>query len=227
MHAFATNIWYTFNFSALIIKSWNRDHKKNYPSKNYEHPLQAVGNVAMSDDDYSRALEGPMYVRIRERLDLHNKFKTGLAGTIEDKPAGLIPEQHTVETTPVTDSSFASEIVEEETEQHQRLELDRATTAPATNTITDQECIVKAEAFISPEVEHALGILDGAIAIIRNKGSNNIQTNCSSAGLQYLASETAAQATSADGDAIEIGSNMDKPLTSSEAGSGAQGSRSV
>ncbi|XP_019705109.1 uncharacterized protein [Elaeis guineensis] len=196
----------------------------------YKLYQKAVGSVATSDDDYRRALEGPMYTQVREGLDLHNKFKTGLVGTIGDKPTGLIPAEHTVKTTvertPVTESSFVSEIVEEEAEQHQCLELDQATSAPATNTITDQEHPVKEEASISPEVEHALGILDSAIAIIRNKGSN-IQTNCSSSGQQLLASETAAQAaagSASDEDAIEISSNMDKPSASSEARSDAKGS---
>ncbi|KAG1333898.1 hypothetical protein COCNU_03G000170 [Cocos nucifera] len=199
----------------------------------YKLYQKAVGTVASSDDDYRRALEGPMYARVRDGLDSHNKFKAGVVATTDDKPMGLIPAEHmvktTVETTPVTESSFVSEIIEEETEQHQSLELDQVTNAPATNTITDQERTVKEAAFISPEVEHALGILDSAITIIRNKGCN-IQTNCLSSGRQLLASETAAQAaagSASDEDAIEIGSNMDKPLASSEARSDAKGSRSV
>ncbi|XP_008790239.2 uncharacterized protein LOC103707495 [Phoenix dactylifera] len=199
----------------------------------YKLYQKAVGTVATSDDDYRRALEGPMYIQVREGLDSHNKFKTDLVGTTGEKLTGPIPGEHTVKTTVeatveatlVTDSSFVSEIVEEEPERHQCLELDQVNSAPATNPIAGQEHVVRDEAFVSPEVEHALGILDSAITIIRNRGSN-ILTNCSSADQQLLASEAAAEAGSASGgDAIEIGSNMEKTSASSEARSLAKGSR--
>lgn len=126
---------------------------------------KAVGSVATNDEDYCRALQGPLYAQIREGMDSQNKHNVELVGLEDEKPAALLPVKHrddvpkSVEITPVT------EIVEEEAEDHVKL------SGSSTNLIStaNNEGVTEGTS-ISPEVEHALRTLDQAIAIVRARG---------------------------------------------------------
>ncbi|URE18025.1 hypothetical protein MUK42_13188 [Musa troglodytarum] len=132
---------------------------------------KAVGTVATTDQDYQKALEGPMYARIREGMNPKHKTKTDVVGLDEDKYEGPLPKEHISETATEVQSiignRYVSEIVEEETEH-------------STLSSTKQQDLITKRVYISPEVEDALGILDNAISILRKKGSPNNQFDCSS-----------------------------------------------
>ncbi|THU59271.1 hypothetical protein C4D60_Mb07t00370 [Musa balbisiana] len=131
--------------------------------------LQAVGTVATTDQDYQKALEGPMYARIREGMNTKHGNKTDVVGLDEEKYEGPLPKEHIGETATevqsIIDSRYVSEIVEEETEH-------------STLSSTKQQDLITKRVYISPEVEVALGILDNAISILRKKGSPNNQLDC-------------------------------------------------
>lgn len=115
-------------------------------------PLQALSTVATSDEDYKKALEGPMYARIRE-----NKTKNA------------------TEIQAVRDETSVTEIVEEDIEQ--TTHSDQVNDSNVAKLIPDQGHLVQENSYISPEVEAALAILDNAIAILRKCGPSNSQIN--------------------------------------------------
>jgi len=75
----------------------------------------------------------------------------------------------------VTNTTSNSEIVEEESEQNTSFRVDRLPSClpyqPA-----EQAQQIENRPFISPEVEHAFGILDSAIAVLRGDKTTNITT---------------------------------------------------
>ncbi|XP_074577023.1 uncharacterized protein LOC141833465 isoform X1 [Curcuma longa] len=126
---------------------------------------KAVSTVATSDEDYKKALEGPMYARIRE-----NKTKAYLVGLDEEKMG-----QNATEIQAVRDETSVTEIVEEDIEQ--TTHSDQVNDSHVAKLIPDQGDLVQENSYISPEVEAALGILDNAIAILRKCGPSNPQIN--------------------------------------------------
>lgn len=123
---------------------------------------QAVGSVGTSDKDYRKALQGPLYTRIRAGLESRNKLKTTLADVKEDKHEGIPPKGRgsyplSAEIRPLM------EIVEEEPEQNQ---IEHSSNV----TLHADKHVRKENMFISPEVDRALRILDQAIAVLRERG---------------------------------------------------------
>ncbi|RWW21711.1 hypothetical protein GW17_00014118 [Ensete ventricosum] len=145
----------------------------------------AVGTVATTDQDYRKALEGPMYARIREGMNPKHKTKTDVVGLEEEKYEGPLPKEHigeaATEVQSIIDNRYISEIVEEETEH-------------STLSSTKQQDLITKRVYISPEVEVALGILDNAISILRKKGSPNNQLDCSSVDEGFPSYEAALEA---------------------------------
>lgn len=146
---------------------------------------KAVGTVATTDQDYQKALEGPMYARIREGMNTKHRNKTDVVGLDEEKYEGPLPKEHIGETATevqsIIDSRYVSEIVEEETEH-------------STLSSTKQQDLITKRVYISPEVEVALGILDNAISILRKKGSPNNQLDCLSVDERLPTYEAALEA---------------------------------
>ncbi|WOL20670.1 hypothetical protein Cni_G29475 [Canna indica] len=146
---------------------------------------KAVRTVANTDKDYQKALEGPMYARIRQGLNHRNKKKKDVRILEEERIEGaLLMEQKSKSANgirPITDITSVTEIMEEETEHSERLlKSDQLNNGISTDLVTkQQDCIVQ-KAYISPEVEAALATLDNAIAVLRSGGSSNNQMDCSS-----------------------------------------------
>ncbi|CAN6381524.1 unnamed protein product [Urochloa humidicola] len=136
---------------------------------------KAVSTVATCDEDYKRALRGPLYVRIREYQESDDKAKviTTEENATEVPPGSPIVHNRLA----VINTTSNSEIVEEESEQNMSLKVDsdslptRPLYQPA-----ERAQQVKYTTFISPEVEHALGILDTAIGVLRGDKTTNITT---------------------------------------------------
>lgn len=144
---------------------------------------KAVSTVATCDEDYKRALRGPLYVRIREYQDSDDKVKVT---TKEENVTEVPPDNPMVQNRlAVTNTTSNTEIVEEESEQNTSLKMDILPTSPSYQP-AERAQQVENKPFISPEVEHALGILDTAIAVIRGDKTTNITT------LQNLLSYDAA-----------------------------------
>jgi len=134
---------------------------------------KAVSTVATCDEDYKKALRGPLYVRIREYQDSDDKTKvtTTEENATEVPPDNPIVQNHLA----VTNTISNSEIVEEESEQNTSFKVDRLPSSPPYQPAEEAQQI-KNIPFISPEVEHALGILDNAIAVLRGDKTTNITT---------------------------------------------------
>lgn len=134
--------------------------------------MQAVSTVATCDEDYKRALRGPLFSRIREYQDSDDKAK---ATTTEENATEVPPHNPIVQNRlAVTNTTSNSEIVEEESEQSTTLKVDSLPTSHQRPAERAQQ--IKNKPFISPEVEHALGILDTAIAVLRGDKTTNITT---------------------------------------------------
>ena len=138
----------------------------------YWNIMQAVSTVATCDEDYKKALRGPLYVRICEYQDSGDKAKVTTAeeNATEVPPDNPIVQNHLT----VKNTTSNSEIVEEESEQNMSFKVDRLPSSPPYTAEQAQQ--IKNIPFISPEVEHALGILDSAIAVIRGDKTTNITT---------------------------------------------------
>ena len=135
--------------------------------------MQAVSTVVTCDEDYKKALRGPLYVRIREYQDSGDKAKvtTTEENVTEVPPDNPIVQNHLT----VKNTTSNSEIVEEESEQNMSFKVDRLPSSPPYEP-AEQVQQIKNIPFISPEVEHALGILDTAIAVLRGDKTTNITT---------------------------------------------------
>ncbi|GJN04588.1 hypothetical protein PR202_ga22151 [Eleusine coracana subsp. coracana] len=132
----------------------------------------AVSTVASCDEDYKKALRGPLYVRIREYQNSDNKVK--ITPTKENANNEILPEYPTGQNLmAVRNITPNSEIVEEEIEENTFSKDDSLLTVPH-NQPAEQVLLVENNPFISPEVEQALGILDTAIAVIQGSKTDNI-----------------------------------------------------
>ncbi|KAF8694619.1 hypothetical protein HU200_038148 [Digitaria exilis] len=135
---------------------------------------KAVSTVATCDEDYKRALRGPLYTRIREYQDSDDKEKV----TSTEENATEVPPANPTPTVQnrlaVTNTTSNCEIVEEESEQSTSWKVDRIPTS--SHQPAERAHQIENKPFISPEVEHALGILDTAIAVLRGDKTTNITT---------------------------------------------------
>ncbi|KAI3885511.1 hypothetical protein MKW92_031889 [Papaver armeniacum] len=129
-----------------------------------------------SDID-SRGLEDTLYVQIREGLNQENRLKmdsepdipTG-SRNIQRNPTEGLPADATVRAkTSLGDhlliQSKQEDMAEEEIEQH--IKSGRA------SCLTAEQIGKEKKVFISPEVEHALGILNNVISMVRGSGINS------------------------------------------------------
>ncbi|WVZ51065.1 hypothetical protein U9M48_002250 [Paspalum notatum var. saurae] len=133
---------------------------------------KAVSTVATCDEDYRKALRAPLYVRIREYQD-YDKAKVA---TTEENATEVPPDNPTAQNHwAVTNMTSNSEIVEEESKQNTSFKVDNLPTSPPCEP-AEQAQQIKHKPFVSPEVEHALGILDTAIAVLRGNKTANITT---------------------------------------------------
>ncbi|CAD6253499.1 unnamed protein product [Miscanthus lutarioriparius] len=134
---------------------------------------KAVSTVATHDDDYRKALRGPLYVRIREYQDSDDKAKVTAAeeNATEVPPANATIQNHLS----LTNTISNSEIVEEETEQNTSINVDNLPTSHPYEPV-EQAQQVENKPYISPEVERALCILDSAIAVLKGDKAGNVTT---------------------------------------------------
>ncbi|XP_010263088.1 PREDICTED: uncharacterized protein LOC104601456 isoform X1 [Nelumbo nucifera] len=167
-----------------------------------------VVSSAKVDEKFSKALEDPLYIWVRQGLYSENKLQKApeIEAMKNEKPLCLIPEEHSNSTsqaheqvldrmflnddhtmkTPqddklVIDETSMDEITEEIEQDRQVVDNSRGKDFSPTNLIPEK-CLVnkKKKGFISTEVEQALGILDQAISMVRSGGFSN--QNRSSSG---------------------------------------------
>lgn len=141
---------------------------------------KAVGSVATADADYREALRGPLYVRVRRLL--HSRG--GFAASLEDLNKGELEEHK-------TGAAAKDRIVEARASLPEITEEDAGQSSPDTGAkniiasgsadklvLGENYSTSKANTVISSEVEHALGILEEAITIVRSrnfgKSSNGV-----------------------------------------------------
>ncbi|XP_026426003.1 uncharacterized protein LOC113322178 isoform X2 [Papaver somniferum] len=166
---------------------------------------KAVASVAKGDEDFGKVLKDTLYVRIREGLNQERRLKMdSQSDTITvEKSADKCHEEHGTETFPAdatvtgktslgdhliirskqADMSGSGqtsqyEIEEEEIEQHTKSEEDGngiISIDQSSSHLTVEQISKEKKVFISPEVEHALDILNNVISMVRGSGIN-IQT---------------------------------------------------
>ncbi|KAL6654819.1 hypothetical protein ACP70R_008284 [Stipagrostis hirtigluma subsp. patula] len=134
---------------------------------------KAVSTVATCDEDYKKALRGPLYVRIREHQDSDDKAKVTPS---KECTTDVVPDNPTVQNAlAVLNATSNSEIVEEDCEQSTVFKVGNHPTGPPIQP-AEQVQQVENKPIISPEVEQALGILDTAIAVLRGNKIGNVST---------------------------------------------------
>ncbi|OVA07196.1 hypothetical protein BVC80_1289g121 [Macleaya cordata] len=165
---------------------------------------KAVASVAKGDEDFGKALKDPLYARTREGLNHENRLKKDLEPeSLESKKSlDIRPEEPATETlradtsvidqtslgdhcgiqTPQADKSgigqtSLSEIEEEEIVQETNIEEGGEVIDQSSSSLTVEQSHVSKEkkVFISPQVEHALDILNNVITMVRG-GGFSIQT---------------------------------------------------
>ncbi|KAI3832511.1 hypothetical protein MKW98_002057 [Papaver atlanticum] len=166
---------------------------------------KAVASVAKGDEDFGKALKDPLYVRIREGLNHERRLKMDSESDIVmvEKSADKLHEEPGTETLPADTTSTGKtslgdhliirskqadmsgsgqtsqyEIEEEEIEQRTKFEEDGNGIIPidqSASHLTVAQISKEKKVFISPEVEHALDILNNVISMVRGSGIN-IQT---------------------------------------------------
>ncbi|XP_078172999.1 uncharacterized protein LOC144566840 [Carex rostrata] len=120
---------------------------------------KAVSTVASSDEDYKKALKGPLYARIRHSMNKPTAAEVTLS----------IDEQ-VQQNSPTTNGTSVTEIEEEEEEEEWYEAMDEIPESPKAS--NQQEMMDTSAACVSPDVSHALSVLDGAIATVRQNGSS-------------------------------------------------------
>ncbi|KAK8966556.1 hypothetical protein KSP40_PGU008070 [Platanthera guangdongensis] len=132
---------------------------------------KAVGTVAAADADYREALQGPLYIRVRRLLHSHGEFAASLDDLnkekLKEQKTGAAANDHIVGT-----QTSLPEITEEDTRQNRPdAEAKNIITSGSSENLVlgDKYASSKANTTISPEVEHALGIIEQAITIVRGK----------------------------------------------------------
>lgn len=125
---------------------------------------KAVSTVASHDDDYRKALRGPLYVRIREYQDSDDK--ANVAATEENGTEAPPDNATTQNRLSLTNTVSNSEIVEE-SEQNTSVTVGSLPTSQQPYVPVEQAWQVGNRPYTSPEVERALCILDTSIALLR------------------------------------------------------------
>lgn len=92
--------------------------------------FQIVTSAASGDEDFGKALQGPLYVRVREGFNSHNRGKE-IKAADDEKSKDEIGEDNAVEPAEadkaVINHAFLSEIKEEDTQEVIHLEVDQST----------------------------------------------------------------------------------------------------
>ncbi|KAI0507346.1 hypothetical protein KFK09_013468 [Dendrobium nobile] len=134
---------------------------------------KAVGSVATIDEDYRLALQGPLYARIRQQLHTDIRPATSSEDLEKEKLAFL--NEHKADA-PGKDNlikaiTLVPEITEEDTEPKEDTEAkNHIANGSSENMFANKQGIsTKEKASISPEVEHALDILDQVISMVRGQ----------------------------------------------------------
>lgn len=183
---------------------------------------KAVGSVATIDEDYRLALQGPLYVRIRQQLHRDSRLAASSEGLENEKRAFLLDEHKAdapVKDNVVKTGTSVPEITEEDTEQSADAEgKNHMPNGPSENLVFDKQWISSNEkASISPEVKHALNILDQAISIVRGQSIGG--KSCSKAlsvGEDFPISELVAKASLFNNGDVPESSNNKLKLNNSE-----------
>ncbi|KAI3898437.1 hypothetical protein MKX03_001335 [Papaver bracteatum] len=162
---------------------------------------KAVASVAKGDEDFGKALKDPLYVRILEGLNHERRLKMDSESDIvmgeklhEEPGTETLPADttstgktslgdHLIIRSKQADMSSSGqtsqyEIEEEEIEQRTKSEEDGNGIIPidqSASHLTVEQISKEKKVFISPEVEHALDILNNVISMVRGSGIN-IQT---------------------------------------------------
>ncbi|XP_026405390.1 uncharacterized protein LOC113300386 isoform X1 [Papaver somniferum] len=169
----------------------------------FELYKKAVASVAKGDEDFGKALKDTLYVRIREGLNqekglkINSEPKVLVVEKSADKCDGKsetesLPADATVtaksslgdnlvirckqEATSVSGQTSQHEIEDEEIEQRKKSEEaghGNEPTDQSSSRLTGERISKEKKVFISPEVEHALGILDNVISMVRGSGIIN------------------------------------------------------
>ncbi|KAL0917265.1 hypothetical protein M5K25_012315 [Dendrobium thyrsiflorum] len=134
---------------------------------------KAVGSVATIDEDYRLALQGPLYVRIRQQL--HTGIRPATSSEDMEKEKLAFLDEHKADA-PAKDNviktrTLVPEITEEDTEPRVDTEAkNHIANGSSGNMVANKQGIsTKEKASISPEVEHALEILDQVISMVRGQ----------------------------------------------------------
>ncbi|KAI3843298.1 hypothetical protein MKW92_021310 [Papaver armeniacum] len=163
----------------------------------------AVASVAKGDEDFGKALKDALYVRIREGLNHENRLKMNSEANVlvveksGDKCHGKsetesLPADATVSAksslgdhlviqrkqaaASISGQTSQHEIEDEEIGQHKKSEeagngiesIDQSSSCLTAKQISKEKKVV-----ISPEVEHAIGILNNVISMFRGSGINS------------------------------------------------------
>ncbi|XP_071721621.1 uncharacterized protein [Rutidosis leptorrhynchoides] len=129
---------------------------------------KSVTSVSNNNKDYSMALMDPLYTRIRDVLYSLSKAESNSDEEDETKP---VSEHAQVEVT----KGFC-EIKEEQIKESGKIEYN----GKETNKLVGQPLLnhtniqVRKKVIIRPEVEHALGILDEVISVLRRESNETI-----------------------------------------------------
>ncbi|KAH0460351.1 hypothetical protein IEQ34_011014 [Dendrobium chrysotoxum] len=134
---------------------------------------KAVGSVATIDEDYRLALQGPLYARIRQQL--HTGIRPATYSEDMEKEKLAFLDEHKADA-PAKDNviktrTLVPEITEEDTEPRADTEAKNhiANGSSGNMVVNKQGISTEEKASISPEVEHALEILDQVISMVRGQ----------------------------------------------------------
>ncbi|KAJ4977910.1 hypothetical protein NE237_008690 [Protea cynaroides] len=162
----------------------------------YKLYKKVVTTAATGDEDFSQALEDPLYTQIREGLNPYNKLQKALEPEVltSENFTFVIPREHANRTPQANESvngqvflggnlasealqadslvtyqASCGEIEEEVIEQGKHLERNgKGMDHSTTNHFAERLHVNKEKkVFVSPEVENALGILNEAISVVR------------------------------------------------------------
>ncbi|XP_026405392.1 uncharacterized protein LOC113300386 isoform X2 [Papaver somniferum] len=132
----------------------------------FELYKKAVASVAKGDEDFGKALKDTLYVRIREGLNQEKGLK------INSEPKVLVVEKSAdkCDGKSETESLPADATVTAKSSLGDNLVIRCKQEATS---VSGERISKEKKVFISPEVEHALGILDNVISMVRGSGIIN------------------------------------------------------
>ncbi|KAG8648751.1 hypothetical protein MANES_08G036000v8 [Manihot esculenta] len=147
---------------------------------------KAVASVSSYDEDYSKALEDPMYARIRESLYPIDETNETMEGKELKYDACRPLQQHSTKDMQKSlenmdqkvqrDTKAVGEIEEEESDVSVELENHgKSTSQPLTDKFAQKSPLNgKANIRVSAEVEQALETLEKATSLVRQRGFNSL-----------------------------------------------------